>query len=54
VLLASFTARGSARAEEDRLSAVVAAFETATAAAMDELARVTREAVKTSTGPSTP
>lgn len=53
-LLASFTAQGSARAEEDRLSRVVAAFEAASAAAMDELARVASEAVRTSTGPSTP
>ena len=49
-LLASFTARGSERATDDRLSAVVAAFETATVAAMNEVTR----AVRTSTGPSTP
>jgi cholesterol transport system auxiliary component len=36
-LLASFTASGSAVATEDRLNAVVAAFESATAVAMKEL-----------------
>jgi ABC-type uncharacterized transport system auxiliary subunit len=36
-LLASFAAQGSAEAANDRLNAVVAAFETATAAAMNEL-----------------
>jgi cholesterol transport system auxiliary component len=44
-LLASFTAQGSARAAEDRLSAVVAAFEAATAAAMNELGRAATTAV---------
>ena len=44
-LLASFTAQGSARAAEDRLNAVVAAFETATAAAMSELGRAASAAV---------
>jgi ABC-type uncharacterized transport system auxiliary subunit len=39
-LLASFTARGSAPAAEDRLNAVVAAFEAATAAAVADLTRV--------------
>ena len=39
-LLASFTAQGSARASEERLGAVVAAFESATATAMNELVRV--------------
>jgi cholesterol transport system auxiliary component len=38
-LLASFTAQGSAPAGEDRLNAVVAAFEAATATAMAELGR---------------
>ena len=38
-LLASFTAQGSSVASEDRLNAVVAAFEAATAAAMKELGR---------------
>jgi cholesterol transport system auxiliary component len=40
-LLASFVASGSAVANEDRLGAVVAAFETATAAAVAEIQRVT-------------
>jgi len=44
-LLASFTASGSATASEDRLNAVVAAFESATAAAMGELARGTTAAI---------
>ena len=44
-LLASFTAQGSAKAAEDRLSAVVAAFESATAAAMSELGRAASAAV---------
>jgi ABC-type uncharacterized transport system auxiliary subunit len=39
-LLASFTAQGSAPAAEDRLNAVVAAFESATGAAVAELTRV--------------
>jgi cholesterol transport system auxiliary component len=44
-LLASFTAQGSAVAAEDRLGSVVAAFETATAAAMSELSRAAAEAI---------
>jgi cholesterol transport system auxiliary component len=40
-LLSSFTAQGSAIADEDRLGAVVAAFEAATAGAMAELTRIT-------------
>jgi cholesterol transport system auxiliary component len=44
-LLASFTAAGSAAASDDRLGAVVAAFESATAAAMSELARGTTAAI---------
>ena len=44
-LLASFTAQGSAVAEEDRLASVVAAFETATSAAMAELTRAASEAI---------
>jgi cholesterol transport system auxiliary component len=44
-LLASFSAQGSARAGEDRLSSVVAAFEAATSAAMAELTRATTAAV---------
>lgn len=44
-LLATFTAQGSARAAEDRLNAVVAAFEVATAAAMQELGSATSMAL---------
>jgi ABC-type uncharacterized transport system auxiliary subunit len=44
-LLASFTAQGSAAASEDRLTAVVGAFESATNAAIEELARATAEAL---------
>jgi cholesterol transport system auxiliary component len=44
-LLATFTAQGSARAAEDRLNAVVAAFEAATATAMSELGRAASAAV---------
>jgi cholesterol transport system auxiliary component len=46
-LLASFTAQGSARAEADRLASVVAAFESATAAAVAELLRATGAAIDT-------
>jgi ABC-type uncharacterized transport system auxiliary subunit len=51
-LLASFTAAGSAAAREDRLNAVVAAFETATAAAMGELARAVSTATASEKPPS--
>ena len=44
-LLGSFTAQGSAAAAEDRLNAVVKAFEAATAAAMTELGRATSAAL---------
>jgi cholesterol transport system auxiliary component len=44
-LLASFTAQGSAPASEDRLTAVVAAFEAATQVAVSEVTRVTSETV---------
>ena len=44
-LLASFTARGSSVAGEDRVTAVVAAFETATGTAMDELGRKLADAL---------
>lgn len=44
-LLSSFTVHGSALAEEDRLGAVVAAFEAATAGAMAELTRSTTAAI---------
>jgi cholesterol transport system auxiliary component len=56
-LLASFTAQGSALANDDRLSAVVAAFETATAAAVGELERATTAALvaeNTATPAATP
>ena len=44
-LLASFTAQGSAVASEDRLTAVVAAFEAATAMALGQLEQSTAAAV---------
>jgi cholesterol transport system auxiliary component len=44
-LLASFTAQGSARAEANRLGAVVAAFESASSAAVGQLLIATHEAV---------
>jgi cholesterol transport system auxiliary component len=45
VLLSSFSARGSARADADRVSSVVAAFETAMAAAAAELTQSTTAAI---------
>lgn len=45
-LLGSFRAQGTARAAEDRLTAVVRAFETATAAAVAELDRAVRAAAE--------
>lgn len=45
VLLASFTAQGSARAGDDRLSAVVAAFESASVTAVNELTRAVAAAI---------
>ena len=44
-LLGNFTARGSAKATEDKLGAVIAAFETATAAAVVELEKNIGEAL---------
>ena len=44
-LLASFTAQGSAAASEDRLGDVIAAFESATAAALGEMERHTAAAL---------
>lgn len=44
-LLGSFIARGSARASDDRIGDVVAAFETATAAAVAELEKHTADAL---------
>jgi cholesterol transport system auxiliary component len=51
-LLASFTAQGSAVASEDRLTAVVAAFEAATAAAMTQLEQATVAALAAESGPA--
>ena len=51
-LLASFTATGSAPAREDRLNAVIAAFESATAAAMNELGRAASAALASEKPPS--
>jgi len=51
-LLASFTAQGSSVAGEDRLSEVVAAFESATATAMKELGRATADALAAEKPPS--
>jgi cholesterol transport system auxiliary component len=44
-LLSSFTASGSARASDDRLGAVVAAFETATGSAVNEIIAATGAAI---------
>jgi len=44
-LLGNFTARGSAKASDDKLGAVVAAFESATAAAVAELEKNIAEAL---------
>jgi len=44
-LLGSFTAAGSAVADEDRVTSVVAAFEAATGAAMTELGRAVADAL---------
>ena len=52
VLLGSFTAQGSSVASEDRLNAVVAAFEAASATAMTELGRATAEALAAEKPPS--
>ena len=51
-LLASFRAQGAARASEDHLNAVIAAFESATAAAMKELAAAASAAVANEKPPS--
>jgi ABC-type uncharacterized transport system auxiliary subunit len=50
-LLGSFVAQGSAPASEDRLNAVVAAFEAATAKAVTELTRAAGEAVARDVAP---
>lgn len=51
-LLATISAQGSAAARDDRLNAVVAAFEAATATAMSELARDVAEALANEKPPS--
>lgn len=51
-LLATITAQGSAAARDDRLNAVVAAFEAATVTAMGELARSVSEALANEKPPS--
>lgn len=51
-LLGSFSAVGSARASEDRLNAVVQAFEAATASAMTELGQAATAAVANEKQPS--
>jgi cholesterol transport system auxiliary component len=51
-LLASFTVQGSSVASEDRLNAVVAAFEAATAIAMKELGRAASAALASEKPPS--
>jgi cholesterol transport system auxiliary component len=52
-LLGNFTARGSAKASDDKLGAVVAAFESATAAAVEELERNIAEALAADSANST-
>jgi len=51
-LLASFTVQGSSVASEDRLNAVVGAFEAATTTAMKELGRAASEALASEKPPS--
>ncbi|HET9862625.1 MAG TPA: ABC-type transport auxiliary lipoprotein family protein [Steroidobacteraceae bacterium] len=53
-LLANFTARGSAPASDDRVGAVVAAFEAATAKAVAELERKVADALANETPPEAP
>jgi cholesterol transport system auxiliary component len=53
-VLVSFAATASAQAPEDRLSAVVSAFEEAAGAALDTVAERTASAIKTSTAPAPP
>jgi cholesterol transport system auxiliary component len=53
-LLASFSAQGSAVASANRVSAVVAAFDEAVNAALDELAAASAAAVRNSQSPSSP
>jgi cholesterol transport system auxiliary component len=53
-LLTSFVAEGVADASQNKMSAVVAAFEKAANMALATMAQRSGEAIKTSTGPSTP
>jgi cholesterol transport system auxiliary component len=53
-LLSSFVAEGVADAEENKMSAVVAAFEKAANMALATMAQRSADAVRTSTSPSTP
>jgi ABC-type uncharacterized transport system auxiliary subunit len=53
-LLTSFVADGVADASENKMSAVVTAFEKAANMALATMAQRSGEAIKTSTGPSTP
>lgn len=53
-LLASFTAAGTARAQANRMSDVIAAFEAASNAALGTVVARTLAAIRTSTGPSPP
>lgn len=53
-LLASFVAEGAADAQANKMSAVVAAFEKAANIALATVSERSAEALKTSTGPSTP
>jgi hypothetical protein len=53
-LLASFVAEGVADAQENKMSAVVAAFEKAANMALATMAQRSADAIKTSTSPSTP
>ena len=53
-LLANFTAHGSAAASDDRIGAVVAAFESATGKALGELERNVAEALAAEKPPENP
>ena len=53
-LLTSFAAEGVADAEANKMSAVVAAFEKAANMALATMAQRSSDAIRTSTGPSTP
>jgi ABC-type uncharacterized transport system auxiliary subunit len=53
-LLTSFVAEGTADAQENKMSAVVGAFEKAANMALAAMAQRSSEAIRTSKGPSTP